>query len=157
MLIRAITGSTVHFLITPVLAINTVGFLLVVFLHLGFGLIYFLAAMNGIDKEIYEAALIDGASFWQHLCSGHRPEHPLRGRVLGGLQLHRGLRPHVLLHSYPHPRRAGLQHLHPGVRDFHQGFSKFKVGYSSAWSVVLFVFCAIISVAQIRLMRRRDE
>ena len=40
---------------------------------------------------------------------------------------------------------------------FIQAFSKFKVGYSSAWSVVLFLFCAVISVAQIRLMQRRDE
>src|SRR5208283_5186537 len=48
MAIKWISGSTIHFLITPILAINVVGFLLVVFLHLGFGLIYFLAAMNGI-------------------------------------------------------------------------------------------------------------
>ena len=36
-----------------------------VWVHLGFGLIYFLAAMSSIDRSIYEAALIDGAGFWE--------------------------------------------------------------------------------------------
>ena len=108
MVIKAITGSTIHFLITPVLAINAVGFLLVVFLHLGFGLIYFLAAMNGIDKSIYEVGPHRRGELLAHPVQGHHPERPLLGRVLGGLQFHRGLRPHVFLHSYAHPRRTGL-------------------------------------------------
>jgi ABC-type sugar transport system permease subunit len=40
---------------------------------------------------------------------------------------------------------------------FSQGFEKFRVGYSSAWSAVLFIFCAVISVMQIRLMRTRSS
>lgn len=60
LLVKSVTGSPLHFLIDPFLALNTIGFGLVVWLHLGFGLIYFLAAMSGIDKTIYEAALVDG-------------------------------------------------------------------------------------------------
>jgi ABC-type sugar transport system permease subunit len=40
---------------------------------------------------------------------------------------------------------------------FSQAFEKFRVGYSSAWSAVLFIFCAVISVMQIRLMRTRNS
>jgi len=64
-LLRPLFGAPVHFLIQPVLAVNSIGLILVVWLHLGFGIIYFLAAMNGIDQSIYEAALIDGAGFWK--------------------------------------------------------------------------------------------
>ncbi len=157
MLIRAITGSTVHFLITPVLAINAVGFLLVVFLHLGFGLIYFLAAMNGIDKEIYEAALIDGANFWRTLFKVTIPSVRFAVEfwvVFNFIEVFARMFSfiHTLTQGGPGYSTFTLEY---GI--FIQGFSKFKVGYSSAWSVVLFVFCALISIAQIRLMQRRDK
>jgi len=157
MVIKWITGSTIHFLITPVLAINAVGFLLVVFLHLGFGLIYFLAAMNGIDKSIYEAALIDGASFWRTL---FRVTIPSVRFAVEFWVVFNFIEVFARMFSFIHTLTQGG----PGYSTFTleygifvQGFSKFKVGYSSAWSVVLFLFCAMISVAQIRLMQRRDE
>jgi ABC-type sugar transport system permease subunit len=157
MLIKPIIGSPIRFLITPVLAINAVGFLLVVFLHLGFGLIYFLAAMNGIDREVYEAALIDGASFWRTLLKVTIPS--VRFAVEFWVVFN-FIEAFARMFSFIHTLTQGG----PGYSTFTleygifiTGFSKFKVGYSSAWSVVLFLFCAMISVAQIRLMRRRDE
>jgi ABC-type sugar transport system permease subunit len=157
MLIKWLTGSVVHFLISPVIAINAVGFLLVVFLHLGFGLIYFLAAMNGIDKSIYEAALIDGASFWRTLTKVTIPS--VRFAVEFWVVFN-FIEVFARMFSFIHTLTLGG----PGYSTFTleygifiQGFSKFKVGYSSAWSTVLFVFCALISIAQIRLMKKRDE
>jgi len=157
MAIKWISGSTIHFLITPILAINVVGFLLVVFLHLGFGLIYFLAAMNGIDKSIYEAALIDGASFWRTLLEVTIPSVRFAVEfwvVFNFIEVFARMFSfiHTLTQGGPGYSTFTLEY---GI--FIQGFSKFKVGYSSAWSVVLFLFCAMISVAQIRLMQRRDE
>jgi ABC-type sugar transport system permease subunit len=157
MAIKWITGATVRFLITPVLAINAVGFLLVVFLHLGFGLIYFLAAMNGIDKSIYEAALIDGASFWRTLLKVTIPSVRFAVEfwvVFNFIEVFARMFSfiHTLTQGGPGYSTFTLEY---GI--FIQGFSKFKVGYSSAWSVVLFFFCAMISIAQIRLMQRRDE
>ena len=157
MAIKWVTGSTIHFLITPVLAINAVGFLLVVFLHLGFGLIYFLAAMNGIDKSIYEAALIDGASFWRTSFSVTIPSVRFAVEfwvVFNFIEVFARMFSfiHTLTQGGPGYSTFTLEY---GI--FIQAFSKFKVGYSSAWSVVLFLFCAMISVAQIRLMQRRDE
>jgi ABC-type sugar transport system permease subunit len=157
MVIKAIIGSTVRFLITPVLAINVVGFLLVVFLHLGFGLIYFLAAMNGIDKEIYEAALIDGASFWRTFFRVTVPSIRFAVEfwvVFNFIEVFARMFPFIQTLTQGGPGYSTFT-LEYGI--FIMGFSKFKVGYASAWSVVLFLFCTIISVAQIRLMRRRDE
>ena len=157
MIIKGITGSTIRFLITPLLAINAVGFLLVVFLHLGFGLIYFLAAMNGIDKSIYEAALIDGARFWRTF---FRITIPSVRFAIEFWIVFNFIEVFARMFSFIHTLTQGG----PGYSTFTleygifiQGFSKFKVGYSSAWSVVLFLFCALISIAQIGLMRRREE
>jgi ABC-type sugar transport system permease subunit len=157
MAIKGIIGSTVRFLITPGLAINVVGFLFVVFLHIGFGLIYFLAAMNGIDKEIYEAALIDGASFWRTFFRVTVPSIRFAVEfwvVFNFIEVFARMFSFIYTLTQGGPGYSTFT-LEYGI--FVQAFSKFKVGYSSAWSVVLFLFCALISVAQIRLMQRRDE
>ena len=152
-----IAGSKVHFLIDPAVAINMVGLLLVVWLHLGFGIIYFLAAMNGIDKSIYEAALIDGASFRQTL---FKVTIPSVSFAVEFWVVFNFIEVFARMFSFIHTLTQGG----PGYSTFTleygiyiTGFSKFKVGYSSAWSVVLFIFCAAISIAQIRLMKKRDE
>lgn len=155
--IKAISGSTLRFLITPGLAINVVGFLFVVFLHLGFGLIYFLAAMNGIDKEVYEAALIDGASFWRTFLSVTVPSIRFAIEfwiVFNFIEVFARMFSFIYTLTQGGPGYSTFT-LEYGI--FVQAFSKFKVGYSSAWAVVLFAFCALISVAQIQLMKRRDE
>jgi ABC-type sugar transport system permease subunit len=36
-----------------------------VWLNVGFGMIYFLAALQAVDQELYEAAEVDGAGRWQ--------------------------------------------------------------------------------------------
>ena len=50
---------------TPDLAINSLGFVYGVWLRLGFGCIFFLAAMSSIDESLYDAAKIDGAKWWK--------------------------------------------------------------------------------------------
>jgi ABC-type sugar transport system permease subunit len=155
-ILKWLTGSMIHFLIVPSIAINSIGFILVVWLHLGFGLIYFLAAMNGVDQSIYEAALIDGASFWRTLFKVTIPSIRFAVEfwiVFNFIEVFARMFPfiHTLTQGGPGYSTFTLEY---GI--FIQAFSKFKVGYSSAWSVVLFLFCAVISVAQIRLMQRRD-
>jgi ABC-type sugar transport system permease subunit len=151
------TGSTVRFLTSPSLAINSIGIIQVVWVHLGFGLIYFLAAMNGVDQGIYEAALIDGASFWQTLVRVTIPSIRFAVEfwvVFNFIEVFARMFSFIYTLTRGGPG-YGTFTLEYGI--FVQGFEKFRAGYSSAWSVVLFVFCAIISVLQIRLMRRRES
>ena len=113
--------------------------------------------MNGIDKEIYEAALIDGANFWRTFFKVTVPSVRFAVEfwvVFNFIEVFARMFSfiHTLTQGGPGYSTFTLEY---GI--FIQGFSKFKVGYSSAWSVVLFLFCAMISVAQIRLMQRRDE
>jgi ABC-type sugar transport system permease subunit len=155
-LLKSITGSAVHFLISPVLAINTIGFLLVVWLHLGFGIIYFLAAMNGIDHSIYEAALIDGASFWKTFFKVTIPSIRFAVEffvVFNFIEVFARMFSFIYTLTQGGPGYATFT-LEYGI--FDQGFQKFHAGYAGAWSTVLFIFCAIISTIQIRMMQRRD-
>jgi ABC-type sugar transport system permease subunit len=155
--LKSVSGPTLHFLINPVLAINSIGLILVVWLHLGFGIIYFLAAMNGIDKSIYEAALIDGSGFWRTL---FRVTIPSVRFALEFWVVFNFIEVFARMFSFIYTLTRGG----PGYSTFTleygifvQGFEKFKVGYSSAWAMVLFLFCALISIAQIRLMKGRDR
>jgi ABC-type sugar transport system permease subunit len=153
--IKAIFGEPVHFLIDPVLAINSIGLILVVWLHLGFGIIYFLAAMNGIDQAVYEAAIIDGAGFWKTFLKVTVPSVRFAVEffvVFNFIEVFARMFSFI----YTLTKAARLQHLHAGYGIFAQGFQKFRAGYASAWAMVLFVFCAAISTAQIRLMQRRN-
>lgn len=155
-LLKPLFGEAVHFLISPVLAVNSIGLILVVWLHLGFGIIYFLAAMNGIDKSIYEAALIDGANFWRTFTAVTVPSIRFAVEffvVFNFIEVFARMFSFIYTLTQGGPGYSTFT-LEYGI--FAQGFQKFQVGYASAWSMVLFVFCAIISIVQIRLMRRRD-
>jgi len=156
LLIKLVAGEPLHFLISPVLAINTIGLTLVVWLHLGFGIIYFLAAMNGIDKSIYEAALIDGASFWKTFVKVTVPSVRFAVEffvVFNFIEVFARMFSYIYTLTQGGPGYSTFT-LEYGI--FAQGFQKFHAGYASAWSMVLFVFCAVISIAQIRMMQRRD-
>lgn len=155
-LLRWATGSPVHFLINPVMAVNSIGLILVVWLHLGFGIIYFLAAMNGIDKSIYEAAVIDGASFWKTFLHVTVPSIRFAVEffvVFNFIEVFARMFSFIYTLTQGGPGYSTFT-LEYGI--FAQGFQKFQAGYASAWAMVLFVFCALLSVAQIRLMHRRD-
>ena len=156
LIVKWMTGSTLPFLTSPVYAINAVGIIQVVWVHLGFGLIYFLAAMSGIDQSMYEAALIDGSGFWGMLmrvtipCISFAVEFWL---VFSFIEVFARMFSFVYTFTRGGPGYATFT-LEYGI--FVQGFEKFHSGYAGAWSVVLFLFCGAISIAQIRLMRRRN-
>ena len=155
-LIRGAIGEPIHFLINPFLAVNSIGLILVVWLHLGFGIIYFLAAMNGIDQSIYEAAVIDGAGFWKTFSKVTVPSISFAIEffvVFNFIEVFARMFSFIYTLTQGGPGYSTFT-LEYGI--FDQGFQKFHVGYASAWSMVLFVFCAVISIVQIRLMRRRD-
>ena len=157
LLLKWATGSTVRFLTMPSIALNSVGIIQVVWVHLGFGLIYFLAAMSGIDRSMYEAALIDGAGFWETFLRVTIPSIRFAIEfwlVFSFIEVFARMFSFIYTLTRGGPG-YGTFTLEYGI--FVQGFEKFHSGYSSAWSVVLFLFCAAISVAQIRLMRRRSS
>jgi ABC-type sugar transport system permease subunit len=157
LLIKWAGGSTVRFLTSPSIAINSIGMVQVVWVHLGFGLIYFLAAMNGIDQGVYEAALIDGAGFFQTLWRVTVPSIRFAIEfwvVFNFIEVFARMFSYIYTLTRGGPG-YGTFTLEYGI--FVQGFEKFRVGYSSAWSAVLFIFCAVISVMQIRLMRTRNS
>jgi ABC-type sugar transport system permease subunit len=110
--------------------------------------------MNGIDQQIYEAAIIDGAGFFQTLWRVTVPSIRFAIEfwiVFNFIEVFARMFSLIYTLTQGGPGYATFT-LEYGI--FVQGFAKFRVGYSSAWSMVLFLFCAVISFVQIRMMRR---
>ena len=138
-------------------AIFSVGIVFVVWIKLGFGCIYFLASMSGIDESLYDAAKIDGAGWWTIFWNVTIPSIRFSIEffiVLSFIELFARAFPFIFTFSRGGPG-FGTFTLEYGI--YNAGFVGFKAGYASAWAVVLFIFCSIIAIAQIRLMRSNEE
>ncbi len=121
-------------------------------MYVGFNMIYFLAALQAVDRELYDAAQVDGANGWQTFRAVTMPGiKPVAVFVLvmstiGSFQLFE--LPYTMLGNSPGPDKAGLtvvMHL------YESGFVTGDLGYASAigWTLALGVL--VISLIQMRV------
>jgi len=122
----------------------------------GFGgsFIIFLAGLQGIPQDLYEAAKVDGASAWEQF---RWITLPLLSKtytivsiltILGAMQL----LTLVLALTNGGP---GFETEVPALRIYKEAFSSYRFGYATALSVILGLMLLIISLIQIKL--RREE
>lgn len=127
-------------------------------MYAGFNMVYFLAALQGVDKDLYEAAGVDGASGWQQFkyvtLPGIKPvlTFVIVTSTLGSLQLFE--LPYLLLGSGPGPKNAGLTIV---MYLYNNGFLTGDLGYASAIGWTLAAGMLIISLIQVRLTGATKE
>ncbi|MFN8491052.1 MAG: sugar ABC transporter permease [Caldilineaceae bacterium] len=121
----------------------------------GFHMVIFLAGLQTISQELYEAARIDGASRWQQFA---RITLPLLQPVMLvniTLSLMGAFNvfdiPYVMTEGGP-ANSTMVMALHIYVR----GFKFYKFGYSAAMSYVLLVLVTLMAAVQMRLMSRES-
>ncbi len=122
----------------------------------GFNFLLYLAALQGIPAQVYEAASIDGANGRQTL---FRITLPLLGRTTGlivVLQLVASLKifDQIYLMTDGGPNYATrpiIQYI------YESGFTSYRIGYASAVSYLFFAIIVIVSVAQFKLFGGRKE
>ncbi len=123
-------------------------------LSVGFGMVYFLAALQSVDSHLYEAAAVDGAGRWSRLwhvtLPGIRPVLVLMILIgtIAGLQLFE--LPYVLFAGSP----ATRSRLTIVTYLFVTGFEAGDLGYASAIGWMLVVLLLGVTVAQLRLAGR---
>jgi raffinose/stachyose/melibiose transport system permease protein len=130
-------------------------FFIITWKYFGFHMILLLAGLQGIPREIEEAAAIDGASRWQGI---RYIILPLLGptirvsvflSIIGSLQLF----DLVWVTTRGGPVNASNT---MGVYMFDRGFVRFQFGYGSAVAVILFILCFVLALAYQRWVLRRD-
>lgn len=121
----------------------------------GYPFLLFLAGLQGIPEELYEAARVDGASAWQQLTRVTLPLMlPVIGTVsvltfLGGMQIFNI----VLAMTNGGPGYATEV---PVLTIYRNAFGRTpNFGYASALSMIFGILLLIISLLSLRLTRRR--
>lgn len=122
----------------------------------GFGFLLYLAALQEIPRQLYEASALDGATPFQQL---RRITLPLLSRthqLVIVLQILASLK--VFDQVYLLSGQGGI----PGVRSivqyiYESGFTRFRVGYASAISYVFFALIAVIALVHFRLTAARGS
>ena len=125
--------------------------------YIGFAVIIILAGMQGIPAELYEAASIDGASYWQ---IQRRITMPLLGptlriwaflSIIGALQLFD--LPYIIWGQYV-ASTAGTSTM--ATYMVANGRNSGAYGYGNAVAVVLFVISLVVALIYQRFVLRRD-
>ncbi|HEX3046198.1 MAG TPA: sugar ABC transporter permease [Bacillota bacterium] len=146
-----------NWLDNSILALLSLGLIYSVLMRIGFGTIYFLASMGGIDEQLYEAARIDGAGWWTTFWNITLPGIRFNIEFFVVMSVIENVaRAFSFIYTFtrggPGYSTYTLEYGLYGI-----GFINSKMGYASAWAVILFFICGIIAVMQIRLLRRPEN
>ncbi|MGW0587015.1 carbohydrate ABC transporter permease [Streptosporangium sp. NPDC002607] len=130
-------------------------FLVITWKYFGFHMIIYLAGLQGIPKELHEAARIDGAGGWKVF---RHVTLPLLGptirvsvflSVIGTIQLFDLV--WILTGGGPSHASETM-----AVSMFEYGFKRTQIGYSSAISVAMFLISLVFALGYQRFVLRRD-
>jgi multiple sugar transport system permease protein len=125
----------------------------VVWKVVGFGMILFVAAIQGISRDVTEASLIDGASYWQRVRMIYLP---LTVRTILLVTLISAIGSMLAFEQLYIMTGGGPRGLtFTSVYWLYQSsFIKFQLGYGSALSVILTIIITIGAAIQIFLTAR---
>nr|WP_273378927.1 sugar ABC transporter permease [Actinopolymorpha pittospori] len=123
---------------------------------LGFNFVLYVAGLQEIPRDLYEAASIDGASPWQQMT---RITVPLLGRtttLVAVLQAIASLKifDQIYLMTSGGPdftTRPAIQYI------YDVGFTDYRVGYGSAVSMLLFLLILVVSLVWFAIVRRQEK
>lgn len=120
---------------------------------LGYNMVLFLAGLQGIPQELYDAAKIDGANRWvlfRHVTVPLLSPTTFFIMVLAMISAFQ-LFDYVYIMTNGGPMYSTMSIV---LYIYQMAFQNFKMGYASALAYVLFVIIALVTFVQFRLQRR---
>ena len=131
---------------------------MVIWRWFGYNTLLYLAGLQAIPREIYEAASVDGATSWQQFI--HLTIPSLRPIIIftvimstiGGLQIF--TEPLLIAPESGLTCGAGRQCQTLSLFLYEQGFGQFEFGYGSAIGVALFMIVVVVSLINFYLFTR---
>jgi multiple sugar transport system permease protein len=122
----------------------------------GFGMILFVASIQSIDREIMEAARIDGAGYWQRVLQIILPlsyRTILLATLISVIGSMLAVDQFIIM-TAGNPRGQTFTSVY---WIYQNSFIFFKLGYGSALSIILMLIILCFAAAQIILTRRRAD
>ncbi|MCW3814374.1 sugar ABC transporter permease [Micromonospora sp. DR5-3] len=144
---------------SPVLVIPTLA-LVAVWKGVGYMMVLFLAGLQNIPEELYEAAKIDGASAWQRFRRVTLPGISGTTFLVLVLSTITTLQAFEQVYVMTGPMRGQPAGQPNGASEmtvlfmYQQGFEFFNMGYASAVAWVLFALIFILTMVQLRLQKK---
>ena len=123
---------------------------------LGFNFVLYLAGLQEIPRELYEAAAIDGAGPWQQIRTITIPMLGRTTTLVAVLQVIASLKVfdqmYLMTSGGPNfATRSILEYI------YDEGFTNFRVGYASALSTLFFIVVLVVSAAWFAIVRRQEK
>jgi len=157
-LINTFGGTSVYWLGVP-WASRAVVVAMIVWKGYGYNMVMFMAGLSTIPDELYEAAKIDGASWWQGFKKITLPMlkpifvFVVTTSIINAWKLFD--EPQLLFSGEGQPiggpERSVLTII---MRYYESAFRQFQFGYGSAIAYVLFIIIAIFSIVSVKSMNR---
>lgn len=121
----------------------------------GFNFLLYLAAMQNIPQQHFEAAALDGAGGWRKFFSITLPQLNPTTALIVMLQILASLKIFDQVYQMTAGGPGGATR--PIVQYiFETGFTGYRLGYSSAISYIFFGLIVVLSVGQFFVIRRRS-
>jgi multiple sugar transport system permease protein len=123
---------------------------------LGFNFVLYVAGLQEIPRELYEASAIDGAGPWQQIRTITIPLLSRTTTLVAVLQVIASLKVfdqmYIMTSGGPNfATRSILEYI------YDEGFTNFRVGYASALSMLFFVVVLVVSVGWFAIVRRQEK
>ena len=129
--------------------------LLAVWKNFGYNMIIFIAGLQNIPEELYEAASIEGASAWQKFKSITVPMLAPTSLFIGVITMigyfQLFAEPYVMTQGGPLNSTLSIV-----LYMYQEGFRWWNIGYSTAIAFLLFVIILIGTVIQFKLQKETD-
>ncbi|MFF1396952.1 carbohydrate ABC transporter permease [Streptomyces sp. NPDC058287] len=129
--------------------------LITVWWTVGFNFLLYLAALQSVPDQLYEAAAIDGAGAWRRLWSITVPQLHRTTALITVLQVLASLKvfDQIFLLTKGGPdgsTRPVLEYI------FDTGFTGYRLGYAAAMSYIFFALLLILSIGQLKFFSRKE-
>ncbi len=122
--------------------------------NVGYVTVVYLAGLQSIPRELYEAAEVDGARAWARFRAVTVPGLSSITFFLGVTTFLAAMQAFDIIHVMT--RGGPLDGTKTMVYQvYEEGFVRFRVGLASAVATVLFIVMLVVTLAQVRLVERR--
>ena len=123
--------------------------------YAGYGMIFFLTGLNGVPREVFEAAELDGAQGVKKFFHVTLPLIMPSVTVVSFISITGALNtyaiPFALTGGGPNGASTTIT-----MQIYQRAFAYHQFGYASALSVIFFIFIAIVTSAQLFFTRKRE-
>ncbi|MDR7330485.1 carbohydrate ABC transporter permease [Corynebacterium guangdongense] len=125
--------------------------------NLGYAFVIYLAALQGLNKDLAEAASIDGASPWTRFWRVTMPQLRPTTFFLSITVMLNSVQVFDIIHTMTRGGPLGNSTTTLVYQVYQETFVNYRAGYGATVATILFLILLLITVIQVRYMDRKDK